>query len=145
MRFRSDIIVNGEGNNTYAKLIQRTDLSIGDTIVVTKDFTYNDVKYHTGDLLVIGAKSGKSENSDGVLAVSDIAVTHVNTGYGEALNLDLVPSVTNNAAEINLQHSNGDIISTVSIVGSGNINFTLDNTNANDVKIIAKLAWGAEF
>lgn len=147
MRFRNDIVVNSAAS--FAKLTSTSvtpalNLSIGDTIVVTDDFYTGSgssrVDYHAGDLLIIGAKSGKSENDQGILAPGDVAITKVDTGYGEAHDLILaggenqdtkVPSVT-------LKDAVGTLLGTVEVKGFGNVVTALDNNT-----ITVSMAWGA--
>lgn len=59
------------GETTIVKNGTAVPVSIGDTFLVTQEGNYNSQSYKENSLFIVRAKDGKSEGSDGIIAVGD--------------------------------------------------------------------------
>ena len=141
MVFRSDIEVKDEAS--YILLKARDDMSIGDTIIVRNNFTYNGVTYHAGDLLVAKStavdEKGNPIEVDGKILPENLDFIQVDTGYVASHNPKLSLS-SNNGTFIELKDYVGGILSSIKIATQSGLTIAADDKDANQLNI--NMTWG---
>ena len=106
--------------------------SIGDTYVVTTEFTNGGVTYQPGDLLI--ATSTDNTETGGIIDSANLKWDHVATGYSEIHNPDL--TVANNTVTLT-DFAGNELGSVVLVSKTKNIKIATENNN----QITLDLEW----
>ena len=128
MRFVDEPI---DGVSAYLALFDKTDIQVGDTFVVTANFTYDSVPFHAGDLLVATGDETLTEVTldDGSTIkrgyiTSNLDFIQVDTGYD---------GIHNNSLEVT-ETASGDVyLELKDIVGATINSVPVKSTNDNVV------------